>query len=374
MKFFSCNPLSTCKIELHFNGSVKMYVKLQVGDIPVVWPCDCRYAIFCKALCLRRVIALIMNLSNLARSHRLSSLLILKCTPLQFCATVAGCIDISCAFLQLPICDAEWLKVCVCVLRALQCSPCSCSIVARSISPSPEKMPPAAYSEQQLKWPTFAVALFIIPIDRPPPPTDWCFFDLQRWLDAAKPVRKQLRCAPPFHFYFRVKFYVVEPHRLQEEYTRWVGAFLHFSKLWLHWEMYAEFTAKPQQQSFLPRAPQTPDNSKLTFACVDRLRWKRSIEILLLSRLSIGTRLFVHEIILICQSKITALQQLFWQWKMEEESLFSWSVAGLLFSQIAAKTTVSVWLYLTPLLLVLKRQLSQIDEFLFLIELNSKLC
>lgn len=46
-----------------------------------------------------------------------------------------------------------------------------------------------------------------------------------RWLDAAKPIRKQLKCpssaATPYVFHFRVKFYVSEPSRLVEEYTRY---------------------------------------------------------------------------------------------------------------------------------------------------------
>ncbi|KAI1704687.1 FERM central domain-containing protein [Ditylenchus destructor] len=41
-----------------------------------------------------------------------------------------------------------------------------------------------------------------------------------RWLDAKKNVKRQIIC-PPFHFYFRVKFYVSDPGRLIEEYTRY---------------------------------------------------------------------------------------------------------------------------------------------------------
>ena len=56
-----------------------------------------------------------------------------------------------------------------------------------------------------------------------------------RWLDASKSVRKQMKCAllqlfdnfhvfsvgPPYLLYLRVKFYVSDPAKLQEEYTRY---------------------------------------------------------------------------------------------------------------------------------------------------------
>ncbi|XP_066998363.2 tyrosine-protein phosphatase non-receptor type 4 [Anabrus simplex] len=42
--------------------------------------------------------------------------------------------------------------------------------------------------------------------------------DLMRWLDPTKPVKKQVRNG---HLYFRVKFYVSDPSKLQEEYTRY---------------------------------------------------------------------------------------------------------------------------------------------------------
>ncbi|KYN16803.1 Tyrosine-protein phosphatase non-receptor type 4 [Trachymyrmex cornetzi] len=49
------------------------------------------------------------------------------------------------------------------------------------------------------------------------------YFGLQyaengRWLDPSKPVKKQIRSG---HFFFRVKFYVSDPSKLQEEYTRY---------------------------------------------------------------------------------------------------------------------------------------------------------
>ncbi|XP_014662794.1 PREDICTED: tyrosine-protein phosphatase non-receptor type 4-like [Priapulus caudatus] len=42
-----------------------------------------------------------------------------------------------------------------------------------------------------------------------------------RWLDATKKIGKQVRTAEPYWFYFRVKFYVSDPSKLQEEYTRY---------------------------------------------------------------------------------------------------------------------------------------------------------
>ncbi|XP_054706280.1 LOW QUALITY PROTEIN: tyrosine-protein phosphatase non-receptor type 4-like [Uloborus diversus] len=45
--------------------------------------------------------------------------------------------------------------------------------------------------------------------------------DTMRWLDATKPIRKQVKLGPPFLLYFRVKFYVCDPSKLHEEYTRY---------------------------------------------------------------------------------------------------------------------------------------------------------
>ncbi|EYC25071.1 hypothetical protein Y032_0012g1685 [Ancylostoma ceylanicum] len=42
----------------------------------------------------------------------------------------------------------------------------------------------------------------------------------KRWLDPCKSIRKQMLC-PPFHLSFRVKFYVSDPSKLTEEYTRY---------------------------------------------------------------------------------------------------------------------------------------------------------
>ncbi|XP_076243918.1 protein tyrosine phosphatase Meg isoform X2 [Calliopsis andreniformis] len=44
--------------------------------------------------------------------------------------------------------------------------------------------------------------------------------DVMRWLDPTKPVKKQIR-SKGGQFYFKVKFYVSDPSKLQEEYTRY---------------------------------------------------------------------------------------------------------------------------------------------------------
>uniref|UniRef100_A0AAY4CNU7 Tyrosine-protein phosphatase n=1 Tax=Denticeps clupeoides TaxID=299321 RepID=A0AAY4CNU7_9TELE len=44
--------------------------------------------------------------------------------------------------------------------------------------------------------------------------------DSQRWLDPNKPIRKQLKRGSPHNLNFRVKFFVSDPNKLQEEYTR----------------------------------------------------------------------------------------------------------------------------------------------------------
>ncbi|XP_059355883.1 tyrosine-protein phosphatase non-receptor type 4-like [Carassius carassius] len=45
--------------------------------------------------------------------------------------------------------------------------------------------------------------------------------DSPRWLDPNKPIRKQLKRGSPHHLNFRVKFFVSDPNKLQEEYTRY---------------------------------------------------------------------------------------------------------------------------------------------------------
>ena len=47
--------------------------------------------------------------------------------------------------------------------------------------------------------------------------------DVTRWLDPSKPIRKQMRVkgVTPVTLHFRVKFYVTDPSRLHEEYTRY---------------------------------------------------------------------------------------------------------------------------------------------------------
>uniref|UniRef100_A0A8C5HEX3 Tyrosine-protein phosphatase n=1 Tax=Gouania willdenowi TaxID=441366 RepID=A0A8C5HEX3_GOUWI len=44
--------------------------------------------------------------------------------------------------------------------------------------------------------------------------------DTPRWLDPNKPIRKQLKRGSPHSLSFRVKFFVTDPSKLQEEYTR----------------------------------------------------------------------------------------------------------------------------------------------------------
>lgn len=44
----------------------------------------------------------------------------------------------------------------------------------------------------------------------------------QRWLDPNKPIRKQLKRSCPHNLRFRVKFFVSDPGKLQEEYTRYL--------------------------------------------------------------------------------------------------------------------------------------------------------
>ncbi|NXW20326.1 PTN4 phosphatase, partial [Circaetus pectoralis] len=44
--------------------------------------------------------------------------------------------------------------------------------------------------------------------------------DNPRWLDPNKPIRKQLKRGSPHSLNFRVKFFVTDPNKLQEEYTR----------------------------------------------------------------------------------------------------------------------------------------------------------
>ncbi|XP_041432657.1 tyrosine-protein phosphatase non-receptor type 4 isoform X4 [Xenopus laevis] len=45
--------------------------------------------------------------------------------------------------------------------------------------------------------------------------------DNPRWLDLNKPIRKQLKRGSPHNLNFRVKFFVSDPSKLQEEYTRY---------------------------------------------------------------------------------------------------------------------------------------------------------
>ncbi|KAL4657435.1 band 4.1-like protein 4B isoform X1 [Arapaima gigas] len=43
-----------------------------------------------------------------------------------------------------------------------------------------------------------------------------------QWLDTTKPIKKQIKTAPPHTLYFRVKFYSSEPNNLHEEFTRYL--------------------------------------------------------------------------------------------------------------------------------------------------------
>ncbi|KAI5088866.1 protein tyrosine phosphatase, non-receptor type 4b isoform X2 [Silurus meridionalis] len=51
--------------------------------------------------------------------------------------------------------------------------------------------------------------------------TEQDYFGLQRWLDPSKPIRKQLKIGVN-NISFRVKFFVSDPSKLQEEYTRYL--------------------------------------------------------------------------------------------------------------------------------------------------------
>ncbi|KAK2151210.1 hypothetical protein LSH36_372g03023, partial [Paralvinella palmiformis] len=45
--------------------------------------------------------------------------------------------------------------------------------------------------------------------------------DIMRWLDPLKTIKKQMGVRPPYFLYFRVKFYVSDPCKLHDEYTRY---------------------------------------------------------------------------------------------------------------------------------------------------------
>ncbi|XP_018620437.1 tyrosine-protein phosphatase non-receptor type 4-like isoform X1 [Scleropages formosus] len=53
--------------------------------------------------------------------------------------------------------------------------------------------------------------------------------DSPGWLDPNKPIRKQLKRGSPHNLHFRVKFFVSDPNKLQEEYTRYLY-FLHLKQ------------------------------------------------------------------------------------------------------------------------------------------------
>ncbi|XP_072364999.1 band 4.1-like protein 4B isoform X1 [Scyliorhinus torazame] len=47
-------------------------------------------------------------------------------------------------------------------------------------------------------------------------------FQVSHWLDATKPIKKQVKIGPPYCFHFRIKFYSSEPNNLREEFTRYL--------------------------------------------------------------------------------------------------------------------------------------------------------
>ncbi|NXA46769.1 PTN4 phosphatase, partial [Nothocercus julius] len=54
--------------------------------------------------------------------------------------------------------------------------------------------------------------------------------DNPRWLDPNKPIRKQLKRGSPHSLNFRVKFFVSDPNKLQEEYTSYLFFFFFFNQ------------------------------------------------------------------------------------------------------------------------------------------------
>uniref|UniRef100_A0AAY4CN88 protein-tyrosine-phosphatase n=1 Tax=Denticeps clupeoides TaxID=299321 RepID=A0AAY4CN88_9TELE len=84
--------------------------------------------------------------------------------------------------------------------------------------------------------------------------------DSQRWLDPNKPIRKQLKRGSPHNLNFRVKFFVSDPNKLQEEYTRYLY-FLQLKQDILTAELgdYSHSEHLPgylSEYSFIPTPPQ----------------------------------------------------------------------------------------------------------------------
>ncbi|XP_067138555.1 tyrosine-protein phosphatase non-receptor type 4-like [Centruroides vittatus] len=63
-----------------------------------------------------------------------------------------------------------------------------------------------------------------------------------RWLDPMKGIRKQIKFGPPYLLYFHVKFYVSDPSKLQDEYTRY-HFFLQLRRDIIDQKLYVPLTA-----------------------------------------------------------------------------------------------------------------------------------
>uniref|UniRef100_A0A8D2J2R5 protein-tyrosine-phosphatase n=1 Tax=Varanus komodoensis TaxID=61221 RepID=A0A8D2J2R5_VARKO len=91
--------------------------------------------------------------------------------------------------------------------------------------------------------------------------------DNPRWLDPNKPIRKQLKRGSPHSLNFRVKFFVSDPNKLQEEYTRYqyflqikqdilTGSFFPFSAELGDYSLSENFPGYLSDYSFVPSQPQ----------------------------------------------------------------------------------------------------------------------
>ncbi|KAM8789747.1 tyrosine-protein phosphatase non-receptor type 4 isoform 4-T4 [Rhynchonycteris naso] len=88
--------------------------------------------------------------------------------------------------------------------------------------------------------------------------------DNPRWLDPNKPIRKQLKRGSPYSLNFRVKFFVSDPNKLQEEYTRLLCPY-NTAALLASFAVQSEFgdynqsetlTSYLSDYSFIPNQPQ----------------------------------------------------------------------------------------------------------------------
>uniref|UniRef100_A0A673VZR7 protein-tyrosine-phosphatase n=1 Tax=Salmo trutta TaxID=8032 RepID=A0A673VZR7_SALTR len=83
--------------------------------------------------------------------------------------------------------------------------------------------------------------------------------DSQRWLDPTKPIRKQLKRGSPHSLNFRVKFFVTDPNKLQEEYTRYQYFLQIKQDILTELGDYSQDENLPgylSEYSFIPNAPQ----------------------------------------------------------------------------------------------------------------------